>query len=77
MKTLWLIKKTDIPRSYIDEDDTVILIEDAVLKVPSKPNWFVCSEDAAARRIEVPPGKGLSYPEIAKMILKAKKVVVW
>ena len=77
MATLWLLKKTDIPRAYIDKEDTVVLIEDAVLKPPTKPNWFVCKEDAEARKITVPPEKTLTYSEIAELILKADKVVVW
>jgi sulfur relay protein TusB/DsrH len=77
MATLWLLKKTDIPHSYIEKEDTVVLIEDAVVKIPTKPNWFVCKEDAEARRITVPPEKCVTYGDIADMILKADKVVVW
>ncbi len=77
VKTLWLVKKSDIPYSYIDENDIVVLIEDAVLKVPTKPNWFLCKEDAEARNLKVVNNKLLSYKEIAEMILKAQKVVVW
>lgn len=77
VETLWLVKKSDVPYSYIGEKDIVVLIEDAVLKVPTKPNWFVCKEDAEARKIKVLKEKELSYTDIAKLILKAKKVVVW
>ena len=77
VETLWLVKKSDVPYSYIGEGDIVVLIEDAVLKVPTKPNWFVCKEDAEARKIKVLKEKELSYTDIAKLILKAKKVVVW
>ena len=77
VETLWLVKKSDVPYSYIGEEDIVVLIEDAVLKVPTKPNWFVCKEDAEARKIKVLKEKELSYTDIAKLILKAKKVVVW
>jgi tRNA 2-thiouridine synthesizing protein B len=72
-----LVKKSDIPFSYIDKEDTVVLIEDAVVKLPVKPNWFVCAEDAKARRIKVPPEKCVGYKTIAKMLLEADKVVVW
>jgi len=75
--TLWLVKKRDIPYTFVKENDVVVLIEDAVLKIPSKKNWFVCKEDAEARRIKVLKEKQLSYREIAFLILKAKKVVVW
>ncbi|HID80039.1 MAG TPA: sulfurtransferase TusB [Aquifex aeolicus] len=77
VKTLWLVKKSNIPYSFIGENDIVVLIEDAVLKIPTKPNWFVCKEDAHARRIKVLEDKLLSYKEIAQLILKVEKVVVW
>ena len=77
IETLWLVKKCDIPYTFIGENDIVVLIEDAVLKIPTKPNWFVCKEDAEARRIKVLKEKQLAYGDIAKLILKAKKVVVW
>ncbi len=75
--TLWLVKKRDIPYTFIGENDIVVLIEDAVLKIPTKPNWFVCKEDAEARKVKVLKEKQLSYGDIAKLILEAKKVVVW
>jgi len=77
VKTLWLVKKSNIPYSFIGENDIVVLIEDAVSKIPTKPNWFVCKEDAQARKIKVLEDKLLSYREIAQLILKAEKVVVW
>ncbi len=77
VNTLWLVKKRDIPYTYIGENDIVVLIEDAVLKIPSKPNWFVCKEDAEARRVKVVKEKLLTYGDIAKLILEARKVVVW
>jgi len=77
VETLWLVKKSDIPYIYIGEKDIVVLIEDAVLKIPTKPNWFVCKKDAEARKIKVLKEKQLTYSEIAKLILEAKKVVVW
>ena len=77
VNTLWLVKKRDIPYTYIGEKDIVVLIEDAVLKIPSKPNWFVCKEDAEARRVKVVKEKLLTYGDIAKLILEAQKVVVW
>jgi sulfur transfer complex TusBCD TusB component (DsrH family) len=75
--TLWLVKKRDIPYTYIGEKDIVVLIEDAVLKIPTKPNWFVCKEDAEARKVKVVKDRLLTYEDIAELILKAKKVVVW
>ena len=77
VETLWLVKKSDIPYTYIGENDIVVLIEDAVIKIPTKPNWFVCKEDAEARKIKVLKEKQLSYSDIAKLILEAEKVVVW
>ena len=77
VETLWLVKKSDIPYTYIGENDIVVLIEDAVLKIPTKPNWFVCKEDAEARKIKVLKEQELSYSDIAKLVLEAKKVVVW
>jgi sulfur transfer complex TusBCD TusB component (DsrH family) len=77
IKTLWLVKKSDIPYSYVEENDLVVLIEDAVVKIPTKPNWFVCKEDAEARKIKVPKDRLLSYKEIAQLILEAQKVAVW
>ncbi len=77
VNTLWLVKKRDIPYSYIGKSDIVVLIEDAVLKVPTKPNWFLCKEDVKARNLNVSEDKLLTYREIAKLILKSKKVVVW
>ena len=77
VETLWLVKKSDIPYTYIGENDIVVLIEDAVIKIPTKPNWFVCKEDAEARKIKILKEKQLSYSDIAKLILEAEKVVVW
>jgi sulfur transfer complex TusBCD TusB component (DsrH family) len=77
VKTLWLVKKGDIPYSFIGERDVVVLIEDAVLKVPTKPNWFVCKEDALTRKVKVLEDKLIPYEEIARLILEAEKVVVW
>jgi len=77
VKTLWLVKKPDIPYTYIGENDIVVLIEDAVLKVSTKPNWFFCKEDVEARNLKVMKERLLSYKEIAQLILKAQKVVVW
>lgn len=77
VETLWLVKKRDIPYSYIGEKDIVVLIEDAVLKIPTKPNWFVCKEDAEVRKVKAVKEKLLTYEDIAKLIVEAKKVVVW
>jgi len=77
VKTLWLVKKRDIPYSFIGNEDIVVLIEDAVLKIPTKPNWYLCKEDAEARKVKVLKEKLLSYNDIAKLILKADKVIVW
>jgi len=77
VKTLWLVKKRDIPYSFIGDEDIVVLIEDAVLKIPTKPNWYLCKEDAEARKVKVLKEKLLSYNDIAELILKANKVIVW
>ncbi|MGB9873556.1 MAG: sulfurtransferase TusB, partial [Hydrogenobacter sp.] len=60
-----------------EEKDVVILIQDGVLRIPTKKGWFVCKEDAQARGIKVPESIAKSYEEIAQLIVEAKKVVVW
>ncbi|SNZ16316.1 sulfurtransferase TusB [Hydrogenobacter hydrogenophilus] len=79
VNTLWLVRKLgDFSSDLVDEErDIVILIQDGVLRIPTKKGWFVCKEDAQARGIKVPESIAKSYEEIAQLIVEAKKVVVW
>ncbi|WP_340694882.1 sulfurtransferase TusB [Hydrogenobacter thermophilus] len=79
VNTLWLVRKLgDFFSDLVDEDkDVVILIQDGVLRFPTKKGWFLCKEDAQARGIKVPENAAKSYEEIAKLIVEAKRVVVW
>ncbi len=75
--TIWLVRKFgDFKSSIVSENDVVVLIQDAVLRAPNK-NWYVCKEDALARGIKIQEEFNISYEEIARLILKAKNVVVW
>ena len=80
VNTIWIIKRpADFPDfEYIQEDDMIILIQDAVLRIPSFENWMACKEDVVARNIKnIPEDKRISYLEIIDVIEKAEKVVVW
>ncbi len=79
VNTVWIIKRpADFPEfDYIQEDDMIILIQDAVLRIPTFENWGACKEDAVARNIKLPEDKLISYLEIIDIIEKAEKVVVW
>ncbi len=79
VNTVWLLKRPgDFPDfDLIQEDDLLILIQDAVLRIPSVDNWAVCKEDAVARNIKVPEEKMLDYLDIIDIIEKSEKVVVW
>ncbi len=79
VNTVWIIKRpADFPEfEYIQEDDMIILIQDAVLRIPTFENWAACKEDAIARNIKLPEDKLLSYLEIIDIIEKSEKVVVW
>jgi len=79
VNTVWIIKKlADFPElELIEEDDVIILIQDAVLRTPSIENWYACEEDTLARNIKIPEDKLVSYADIIDLIEKANKVVVW
>ena len=79
VNTLWLVKRpADFPEAdLIDDDDIIVLIQDAVLRLPSKKNWVACEEDVVARNVKVPQENLVSYEYIINLIEKAQKVVVW
>lgn len=78
VNTLWLVRKLgDFSSSLLEEDDVVILIQDGVLRYPSRERWFVCKEDAEARGLDFPEDVMKSYSEIVDLMEKAKKVIVW
>lgn len=79
VNTVYLIKKpADFPFSeIIEEDDILILIQDAVIRQPAVENWYACKEDTVARGIKIPESKLLDYIQILDLIDKANKVVVW
>ncbi|GBC88402.1 hypothetical protein HRbin13_00524 [bacterium HR13] len=79
VNTLWLVRKLgDFSSDLVDEEkDVVVLVQDAVLRFPTRKGWFLCKEDAQARGIKCPEGSAKSYEEIAELIIQAKKVVVW
>jgi len=78
VNTLWLVRKLgDFSAEYIGEDDIVVLIQDGVLRFPSREGWYVCREDAEARGIEVPEKATKSYDEIVELIERAERVIVW
>ncbi len=78
VNTLWLVRKLgDFSSDLVGEGDVVILIQDGVLRVPTKKDWYACKEDVHARGLEMPTEKLKSYEEIAELIVRAKRVVVW
>lgn len=79
VNTLYLIKKpADFPFfEIIDEDDILILIQDAVIRQPAVENWYACKEDTVARGIKIPENRLLDYAQILDLVEKANKVVVW
>ncbi|MBK3333099.1 sulfurtransferase TusB [Persephonella atlantica] len=79
VNNLWLIKRpADFPEAdMLDTDDMIILIQDAVLRVPTIENWAACREDALARNVKIPEDKLLEYKDIIDIIEKANKVIVW
>lgn len=78
VKTLWLVRKLgEFSSDLVDNGDVVILIQDGVLRIPTKKEWYACKEDALARGVDIPREKLKSYEEIAELILHSKKVVVW
>ena len=78
VKTLWLVRKLgDFNSDFVEDDDMVILIQDGVLRFPTRKNWYVCKEDANARNIKIPENLTKSYEEIAELIVKAERIVIW
>lgn len=78
VSTLWLVRKLgDFSSDLVQEDDVVVLVQDGVLRFPTKKGWFVCKEDALARGMDLPENLAKSYEDIAELIVKAKRVVVW
>jgi tRNA 2-thiouridine synthesizing protein B len=79
VNTVWLIKRpADFPEAdMIEKEDMIILIQDAVIRVPIIENWAACKEDAIARNIKIPEDKLLNYEDIIDIIEKAEKVIVW
>ncbi|NPA41273.1 MAG: sulfurtransferase TusB [Aquificae bacterium] len=78
VNTLWLVRKLgDFSSELLSDDDIVVLIQDGVLRWPTRKGWFVCKEDALARGLKVPEDIMKSYDDIVELIEKAKRVVVW
>ena len=79
VNTVWLIKRpADFPEAdMLEKEDMMILIQDAVIRVPIIENWVACKEDAIARNIKIPEDKLLSYEDIIDIIEKAEKVIIW
>ncbi|WP_029551104.1 hypothetical protein [Thermocrinis jamiesonii] len=78
VRTLWLVRKLgDFSSDLLEEGDVVVLIQDAVLRFPSRRDWFACKEDVRDRGLKIPEEKLKSYEEIAELILKAQRIVVW
>ncbi len=78
VNTLWLVRKLgDFSSELLSDDDIVILIQDGVLRWPTRKGWYVCKEDALARGLKVPEEVMKSYDEIVGLIEEAKRVIVW
>ncbi len=78
VNTLWLVRKLgDFSSELLSDNDIVILIQDGVLRWPTRKGWFVCKEDAAARGLKVPEDIMKSYDEIVELIEKSERVIVW
>ncbi|MCS6958165.1 MAG: sulfurtransferase TusB [Aquificaceae bacterium] len=78
VKTLWLVRKLgDFSSDLVEEEDVVILIQDGVLRFPTRKGWYACREDAEARGIKLPEHLTKSYQDIAELIVKCQRVVVW
>ena len=78
VNTLWLVRKLgDFSSDFLEDNDVVVLIQDGVLRYPSRERWFVCKEDAQARGLKFPDEVTLSYSEIVDLMEKAKKIIVW
>ncbi len=78
VNTLWLVRKLgNFSSELISEGDVVILIQNGVLRYPSRKDWYVCKEDAEGRGLKIEERLTKSYEEIADLILQARRVVVW
>ncbi len=78
VNTLWLVRKLgDFSSELLSDNDIVVLIQDGVLRWPTRKGWYVCKEDALARGLKVPEDMMKSYSDIAELIEKAQRVVVW
>ncbi|SNZ09663.1 tRNA 2-thiouridine synthesizing protein B [Persephonella hydrogeniphila] len=79
VNNLWLIKRpADFPEAdMLEPEDMIVLIQDAVLRVPTIENWVACKEDAVARNIKIPENKLMDYEDIIDLIEKANTVIVW
>ncbi|WP_457624819.1 sulfurtransferase TusB [Persephonella sp.] len=79
VNNLWLIKRpADFPEAdMLEPEDMIVLIQDAVLRVPTIENWVACREDAVARNIKIPENKLMDYEDIIDLIEKANTVIVW
>lgn len=78
VNTLWIVRRLgDFSSDLVQEDDIVVLVQDGVLRFPTRKGWFVCKEDVLARGIEVPENLAKSYDDIAELIVRARRVVVW
>ncbi|MEN3027691.1 MAG: sulfurtransferase TusB [Aquificaceae bacterium] len=78
VKTLWLVRKLgDFSSDLLEEGDLVVLIQDGVLRFPTRKGWYACREDAQARGIKLPENLTKSYEEIGELIVKCERVVVW
>jgi len=79
LNTVWIIKRpADFPEAdMLEESDILILIQDAVLRVPYFDNWLAVEEDVKARNIKLPKDKLVSYEDVIDIIEKAEKVIVW
>ena len=79
VKKVWLIRK---PNNYpeaevLENEDVIILIQDAVLHIPYFENVLICKEDAEARGIKVEEDKLINYEDIIDIIEKAETISVW
>lgn len=78
VNTLWLVRKLgDFSSELLSDEDIVILIQDGVLRWPTRKGWFVCREDALARGLKVPEEIMKSYDEIIELMERCRRVVVW
>ncbi len=78
VNTLWLVRKLgDFSSELLSDEDIVILIQDGVLRWPTRKGWFVCREDAIARGLKVPEEIMKSYDEIIELMERCRRVVVW